>query len=219
MASTSLSEVIKAYYDIVKDGIAAFQAFDALYSGTHTNRIEFYKAGNDLRKQAKALKKDYKKASELSHNVWATMLARGPLLVPEIHQHVSNIALNCYTSITRVTGNASIAVQSKAASVQMTRQLAFDFSHDNIKIRVNGIAPGTSKLHPPSPILCSRKYKIANNDFARLVPLGNDYWRFRRQQRERLAGRHRVPEGDERHWCPCASWSHGQVGGLGKRRF
>ncbi|OLN85671.1 Gluconate 5-dehydrogenase 3 [Colletotrichum chlorophyti] len=31
---------------------------------------------------------------------------------------------------------------SKAASVQMTRQLAFDFSHDNIKIRVNGIAPG-----------------------------------------------------------------------------
>ncbi|KAI9170613.1 Gluconate 5-dehydrogenase 3 [Paramyrothecium foliicola] len=31
---------------------------------------------------------------------------------------------------------------SKAASVQMTRQLAFDFSHQNIKIRVNGIAPG-----------------------------------------------------------------------------
>jgi NAD(P)-dependent dehydrogenase (short-subunit alcohol dehydrogenase family) len=24
----------------------------------------------------------------------------------------------------------------------MTRQLAFDFSHENIKIRVNGIAPG-----------------------------------------------------------------------------
>ncbi|KAK8124387.1 uncharacterized protein PG998_000146 [Apiospora kogelbergensis] len=31
---------------------------------------------------------------------------------------------------------------SKAASVQMTRQLAFDFSHQNIKIRVNGLAPG-----------------------------------------------------------------------------
>ncbi|KAK2009490.1 NAD(P)-binding protein [Colletotrichum eremochloae] len=31
---------------------------------------------------------------------------------------------------------------SKAASVQVTRQLAFDFSHENIKIRVNGIAPG-----------------------------------------------------------------------------
>ncbi|KAH7007624.1 hypothetical protein EDB80DRAFT_577439 [Ilyonectria destructans] len=31
---------------------------------------------------------------------------------------------------------------SKAASVHMTRQLAFDFSHQNIKIRVNGIAPG-----------------------------------------------------------------------------
>ncbi|KAJ4321327.1 hypothetical protein N0V94_002959 [Neodidymelliopsis sp. IMI 364377] len=31
---------------------------------------------------------------------------------------------------------------SKAASVQMTRQLAFDFSHEKIKIRVNGIAPG-----------------------------------------------------------------------------
>lgn len=37
----------------------------------------------------------------------------------------------------------------------MTRQLAFDFSHENIKIRVNGIAPGTSthpapSLNPPS---------------------------------------------------------------------
>ncbi|KAI9897344.1 hypothetical protein N3K66_007200 [Trichothecium roseum] len=31
---------------------------------------------------------------------------------------------------------------SKAASVQMTRQLAFDFSHKNIQVRVNGIAPG-----------------------------------------------------------------------------
>ncbi|EMD88586.1 hypothetical protein COCC4DRAFT_67006 [Bipolaris maydis ATCC 48331] len=31
---------------------------------------------------------------------------------------------------------------SKAAAVHMTRQLAFDFSHENIKIRVNGIAPG-----------------------------------------------------------------------------
>ncbi|RYP76881.1 hypothetical protein DL769_003536 [Monosporascus sp. CRB-8-3] len=31
---------------------------------------------------------------------------------------------------------------SKAASVHMTRQLAFDFSHQNIKVRVNGIAPG-----------------------------------------------------------------------------
>ncbi|KAJ8118174.1 hypothetical protein OPT61_g785 [Boeremia exigua] len=31
---------------------------------------------------------------------------------------------------------------SKAASVHTTRQLAFDFSHENIKIHVNGIAPG-----------------------------------------------------------------------------
>jgi NAD(P)-dependent dehydrogenase (short-subunit alcohol dehydrogenase family) len=30
----------------------------------------------------------------------------------------------------------------------MTRQLAFDFSHENIKIRVNGIAPGTwTRIH------------------------------------------------------------------------
>ncbi|KAK2052494.1 NAD(P)-binding protein [Colletotrichum caudatum] len=31
---------------------------------------------------------------------------------------------------------------SKAASVHVTRQLAFDLSHENIKIRVNGITPG-----------------------------------------------------------------------------
>ncbi|KAL2760160.1 hypothetical protein ACRALDRAFT_2096313 [Sodiomyces alcalophilus JCM 7366] len=31
---------------------------------------------------------------------------------------------------------------SKAAAVHMTRQLAYDFSHENIKIRVNAIAPG-----------------------------------------------------------------------------
>ncbi|KAF2878489.1 hypothetical protein BDV95DRAFT_479350 [Massariosphaeria phaeospora] len=31
---------------------------------------------------------------------------------------------------------------SKSAAVHVTRQLAFDFSHKNIKIRVNGLAPG-----------------------------------------------------------------------------
>ncbi|KAI4199021.1 MAG: hypothetical protein LQ346_002653 [Caloplaca aetnensis] len=31
---------------------------------------------------------------------------------------------------------------SKAAAVHVTRQLAYDFSHKNINVRVNGIAPG-----------------------------------------------------------------------------
>lgn len=31
---------------------------------------------------------------------------------------------------------------SKAAAVHVTRQLAYDLSHKNIKVRVNGIAPG-----------------------------------------------------------------------------
>lgn len=43
----------------------------------------------------------------------------------------------------------------------MTRQLAFDFSHQNIKIRVNGIAPGEEP-----PMLNMRAYamfKVTNN--------------------------------------------------------
>jgi len=35
---------------------------------------------------------------------------------------------------------------SKGAAVHLTRQLAFDFSHQNIKIRVNGLAPGKQSL-------------------------------------------------------------------------
>jgi NAD(P)-dependent dehydrogenase (short-subunit alcohol dehydrogenase family) len=31
---------------------------------------------------------------------------------------------------------------SKAAAVHVTRQLAYDLSHKNINVRVNGIAPG-----------------------------------------------------------------------------
>ncbi len=37
---------------------------------------------------------------------------------------------------------------SKAAAVHVTRQLAYDLSHKNISVRVNGIAPGTySRSH------------------------------------------------------------------------
>ncbi|KAH6974484.1 hypothetical protein BKA56DRAFT_645576 [Ilyonectria sp. MPI-CAGE-AT-0026] len=44
-------------------------------------------------------------------------------------------------SVINTTSNSG-QLRIKAASVQMTRQLAFDFSHQKIKIRVNGIAPG-----------------------------------------------------------------------------
>ncbi|KAH8663780.1 hypothetical protein BGZ61DRAFT_499132 [Ilyonectria robusta] len=46
-----------------------------------------------------------------------------------------------FGSVINTTSNSG-QLRIKAASVHMTRQLAFDFSHQNIKIRVNGIAPG-----------------------------------------------------------------------------
>ncbi|KXJ87977.1 hypothetical protein Micbo1qcDRAFT_215321 [Microdochium bolleyi] len=43
----------------------------------------------------------------------------------------------------RMTEASQLAYNvSKAAAVQLTRQLAFDFSHEKIRIRVNGLAPG-----------------------------------------------------------------------------
>jgi len=43
----------------------------------------------------------------------------------------------------RMTESSQLAYNvSKGAAVHLTRQLAFDFSHQNIKIRVNGLAPG-----------------------------------------------------------------------------
>jgi NAD(P)-dependent dehydrogenase (short-subunit alcohol dehydrogenase family) len=56
----------------------------------------------------------------------------------------------------------------------MTRQLAFDFSHDSIKIRVNGIAPGIWTY------LMLNNIQLANDDIQRLVPLRNDHRRLQR---------------------------------------
>ncbi|ERF69911.1 hypothetical protein EPUS_05455 [Endocarpon pusillum Z07020] len=43
----------------------------------------------------------------------------------------------------RMSQNSQLAYNaSKAAAVHITRQLAYDLSHKNIKVRVNGIAPG-----------------------------------------------------------------------------
>ncbi|KAL8658017.1 MAG: hypothetical protein Q9226_001351 [Calogaya cf. arnoldii] len=43
----------------------------------------------------------------------------------------------------RMTEDSQLAYNvSKAAAVHVTRQLAYDFSHKNINVRVNGIAPG-----------------------------------------------------------------------------
>ncbi|KAH3912587.1 hypothetical protein HBH56_116930 [Parastagonospora nodorum] len=70
-----------------------------------------------------------------------------PLLAKSISSHTGKMGSVINTTSNsgqlRMTEASQLAYNvSKAAAVQMTRQLAFDFSHDKIKIRVNGIAPG-----------------------------------------------------------------------------
>ncbi|KAI1860724.1 uncharacterized protein JN550_011325 [Neoarthrinium moseri] len=70
-----------------------------------------------------------------------------PLLAKSVSSHTGKIGSVINTTSNsgqlRMSEGSQLAYNvSKAASVQMTRQLAFDFSHQNIKIRVNGIAPG-----------------------------------------------------------------------------
>ncbi|ROT42965.1 NAD(P)-binding protein [Sodiomyces alkalinus F11] len=70
-----------------------------------------------------------------------------PLLAKSVTSHTGKLGSVINTTSNsghlRMSEGSQLAYNvSKAAAVHMTRQLAFDFSHENIKIRVNAIAPG-----------------------------------------------------------------------------
>ncbi|KAF9880621.1 hypothetical protein CkaCkLH20_01663 [Colletotrichum karsti] len=70
-----------------------------------------------------------------------------PLLAKSVHSPIGKLGSVINTTSNsaqlRMSEGSQLAYNvSKAASLHMTRQLAFDFSHENIKVRVNGIAPG-----------------------------------------------------------------------------